>query len=70
MRDKKTLRLPGVTMMCAGKLDGREKLLINPYRPIYKLHWTEIPNWTLREESLCGQMPRGHKRSGRQASLS
>lgn len=38
-------------MCCAAR--QRRKVPNNPYRPIYKLHWREIPNWTLREESLC-----------------
>lgn len=57
--------MPALNIMCAVQPDSRERETLNdPYGPIYRLHWKEIPNWTLREERLCGQMPRGHKRPG------
>lgn len=43
--------------------------LNDTFGPIYKLHWKEIPKWTLREESLYGQKQRGHKFTSRSALI-
>lgn len=67
--DETTPSLPGVSDVCCAAEEQRKKLLMIPTGQFTGSTGRRSQNWTLREESLCGKMPTGHKRSGKPALI-